>query len=112
MTMVRPSLRFRSRNKLDDLLAVAGVEIARRLVGEQHARLIDQRAGDGGTLHFAAGKLARPVLEAMAQADALEQFRGPPAQSRAGSRASSTTECAIICGISTFSSVLSSGSRW
>ena len=112
MMIVSPSWRFKSRSRRTIVAAGLGVEVAGRLVGEQDARPVDQGPGDGGPLHLAAGQLARPVLEPMAEADAVEQLDGPLAQLARGGRTSRQTECAIICGISTFSSVVSSGSRW
>ena len=111
MMIVSPSCRFKSRKQADDLGAGVGVEVAGRLVGEQDARAIDQGAGDGGALHLAAGQLARLVLQAMPQADAVEQLRGLLLQRPAFAGTSRAPTGAIICGISTFSSVLSSGSR-
>jgi hypothetical protein len=46
-----------------DLLAGAGVEVAGRLVGQQHLRVADQGAGDGHPLLLAAGQLGRPVVQ-------------------------------------------------
>ena len=53
------------------------IEVAGRLVGQQHLGLGDQRPGDRGALHLAAGQLARLVLQPVRQADHLEQLRGP-----------------------------------
>ena len=49
------------------------VEVARRLVGEQHGRARDQRAGDRDALLLAAGQLGRLVVAALGQADAVQQ---------------------------------------
>ena len=87
MMIVRPSWRFKSRSRRDDLAAGLGVEVAGRLVGEQDARPVDEGAGDGGALHLAAGQLARPVVQPAAEADAVEQLDGPVAQPRDGGRA-------------------------
>ena len=51
--------------------AVLGIEIAGRFVGDEQRRLMDQRAGDRGALHFAAGDLLRVVRQPMRDADAL-----------------------------------------
>ena len=59
-----------------DLLRCRRVEIARRLVGEQDRRPIDERAGDGDALALAAGQLVGPVLHAIAELHALEGFDG------------------------------------
>ena len=42
---------------VDDELLVRDIEIAGRLVKDEQARLLHERAGDGGLLLFAAGKL-------------------------------------------------------
>ena len=44
---------------VDDELFVCDIEIAGRLVKNEQARLLHERAGDGGLLLFAAGKLLR-----------------------------------------------------
>ena len=49
---------------------VGFVEIAGGLVGENQLGMIDQRASDGDTLLFAAGKLRGKMVEAFAEADA------------------------------------------
>ena len=38
------------------------VEVAGRLVGDEQARLVHQRAGDGDAPHFTAGQLARVAV--------------------------------------------------
>ena len=55
-----------------DLLAVAAVEVAGRLVGEQDARVIDEGAGNGGPLHFAARQLIWPMADSVRKTDAVE----------------------------------------
>ena len=66
--------------ELDDelvhLLAGVGVEVAGRLVGEEHARLHDERARQRHALLLAAGQLARAMGQAVAEADAIEQLLG------------------------------------
>ena len=59
------------------------VSASRLPVGSSASRTrgwLTERPGDGGPLHLAAGQLARLVLQAVAQADALEQ-RGRPLRS-------------------------------
>ena len=51
------------------------VEIARGLVGQQQRRPHHQRARHRHPLLLAPGEHARPVLEALAQADPRQQFR-------------------------------------
>ena len=68
------------RQEIENLVARAAVEVARRLVGQQQFGLIHQRAGDRGALHLAAGELPRAVLQPVAKADRVEQPAGPVAQ--------------------------------
>src|SRR6185437_15336429 len=51
-------------------------EIARGFVGKNELGMIDERAGDGDALLFAAGELRRKMSESFAQTDAAEGFRG------------------------------------
>ena len=55
----------------------AAVEIAGRLVGEQHRRLVGERAGDGHALLLAAGKLVGRVVAALGEADGLKRLQRP-----------------------------------
>ena len=61
-----------------DLHARARVEIAGRLVGQDHDRIVDERAGNGYPLLLAAGQLGRPMVPAVAQADHAELLERPP----------------------------------
>jgi hypothetical protein len=58
--------------QVHDHLAVAGVEVAGGLVGEDHARRARQGAGDRHALLLAAGQLRRQMLGARAEADGLK----------------------------------------
>ena len=51
--------------------AVLGIEVSCRLIGDEQRRLVDERAGDCGALHFAAGDLLRIMRKAMRNADTL-----------------------------------------
>jgi hypothetical protein len=55
------------------LFARAAVQRAGGLVGQDDAAAVHQRAGDGHPLLLAAGELARHMLGAVAQAQALQQ---------------------------------------
>ncbi len=57
-----------------DRLAVARVEVARRLVGEQDAGLADQGAGDRHPLLLAPRELARKMARAVRHADLLQRL--------------------------------------
>ena len=58
----------------EDLVAHALVEVAGRLVGQQHARALDDRAGDRDALLLTARQLARPVVGAIGEADVRERL--------------------------------------
>ncbi len=64
--------RLQVKEQVDDGLARLLVEISCRLIGQQHAGTRGECAGDGHTLLFSAGKLARIVGEAVAKANAFE----------------------------------------
>src|SRR2546421_179199 len=55
---------------------IRAVEIARRLVGENDARIVGQGARDGHALLFAAGKMAARPLRFRAEADLFQQIGG------------------------------------
>ncbi len=74
MQIVEPAL-VQVGQQLHHRLAVAGVEVAGRLVGEQDARAAGEGAGDGNALLLAAGKLVRQMPAAVAHADPLECLR-------------------------------------
>ena len=61
------------------------VEVAGRLVGEDHRRLGDERPGDGDALLLAAGQLAGLVVGPVGEADRVE--RGQRALAPLGRRA-------------------------
>ncbi len=58
----------------DDFLFRLLVEVARRLVGEQKPRPVDQRAGDSDAPLLAAGHLARKAQDAARESDARQQI--------------------------------------
>ena len=76
MTEVRPCSRCISLQQVVQVLGRVLVEIAGRLVGQEERRPHHERAGDRDALLLAARQHARPVLEALGEADALEQARG------------------------------------
>ena len=55
------------------LLAQAQVERAERLVEQQRARAVDERAGERDALRLAAGELAGLALGQVAELDELER---------------------------------------
>src|SRR5262245_2033143 len=55
-----------------DLFGRLRVEVTRRLVGEQHGRIVHQGARDGDALTLAAGKLVRTVVHAVLELHLLE----------------------------------------
>src|SRR5688572_24455295 len=63
-------------DQIDSFVCVRGVEVAGGFVGEDEARPIGQRPGDGYPLLLAGGKLTRSVVQAVGQADpAQKRFR-------------------------------------
>ena len=65
----------RAPQQPEDLLRGRGVEVAGRLVGEDHRRLGGERARHGDALLLAAGELGRAVRAAVGERDRLEQLR-------------------------------------
>ena len=59
--------------QLSELLGGGVVERAGRFIGEQEFGLVDERADDGDALAFPAGKFARPMVEALGEADTFEE---------------------------------------
>src|SRR6516165_5029252 len=55
----------------------SAVKVAGRLVGKEEGRLVDERAGNGGALAFAAGEFGGPVVEAIGEANPAKQFARP-----------------------------------
>ena len=74
-----PLLFVQPLEHLQDFLARAGIQISGRFVGQQDRRMIHQGPGNGNALLLAAGKLRRLVIEALAKADAFQEFDGPAA---------------------------------
>ncbi len=54
-----PETFAKAEEQFVDFLFGCGVEIAGRLVREQHCRLVDKGTGDGGSLLFSTGELGR-----------------------------------------------------
>ena len=67
-------IRVQAEQQFDDRLPGAGVEIAGGLVREQQRRPGHERARQRDALLFAAGQLARIVVETFAQADLVENL--------------------------------------
>ena len=88
----------------DDLRALR-IERGRRLVGQDDARTIGERAGDGDALRLAARKLRRERVLAAPDLEIVEQFDRPLA--RRG-MARSPASCSTIA---TLSMALRNGSR-
>jgi hypothetical protein len=71
--MVEP-FRVQLLQHAHHFLAVLGVEVAGRFVGQDQLGLRDQRAGDRDALLLAARQLARPVLGAVRDADPVHHL--------------------------------------
>ena len=80
------------------------VQVAGWLIEQYQCRLVDQCPSDGHALSLATGQLRRLVLQAMAEADPLQQ-------SDARCRASGIGVRPISSGMQTFSSAVNSASR-
>ena len=65
-------LLIQLEHQLQHMFAVAGIQIARRLIGEYQLRSRDQRPCNRGALAFAARQFAGFVCQALAQADAAQ----------------------------------------
>src|SRR5579872_2957640 len=65
--------------QVEDVGGVGGVEVAGGLVGQQQCGGVDQGAGDGDALLFAAGHPGRQRAFASGQADGGQQLPGPAA---------------------------------
>ena len=61
----------------EDLATGAAVEVAGRLVGEDHRRPSGERAGDGDALLLAARQFARAVVQAVAEPDGVDDGTQP-----------------------------------
>ena len=92
------------RQGVEHVLGGARVEVSGRLVGEQDARRIGDRARDRDPLLLAARELCRPMVEPLLQPEIAEAGR-----SRAVRLARDSPR--IICGSITFSIAENSGSR-
>lgn len=62
--------------KLQDRLASLRVERAGRFVSKDDLRLVDEGAGDGDALGLTTGKLARSVLQTVAESDGFNGAQG------------------------------------
>ena len=101
----RAAVGHDAEEEIHDLDARTFVEITGRFVGQDDRRTVDQGAGDGDALAFAAGKLRRQVFEARAETDLRKQ--------RAGGRVRGKLRRAGDArGEATFSSAVSSGISW
>src|ERR687892_509488 len=79
-----PALGLKLHEQVVDDLARLGVQVARRLVSENHARLVHQRTRDRDPLLLAARHLARPVMRPIAEADFCQGHRRPLTRLAAG----------------------------
>ena len=63
--------------QIEDALAIAGIEVACGFIGQEQSRSMDESAGDGDALHFAAGQFARWGIGPVEHTNSLEQGRNP-----------------------------------
>ena len=78
----RARLAVERLEQLDDARAGLAVEVARRLVGEEEARRVAERARDGDALLLAARELVGKWCAPVAEPDAGEQLAGARAARR------------------------------
>lgn len=88
------------------LLLVAGIEVARRFVGQQHGGRVHQRPGNSDPLLLAARQARRAYDRGVRSAPRA------PAGSPARRSTSAFGRRPIKPGIQTFSKAVNSGSRW
>jgi hypothetical protein len=69
-------LRTGFADQFQNHVLISHIDIRRRLVGQQKRRAVGQRSGDGYSLLLADRQLARPMAQAVAQADSAEQLAG------------------------------------
>ena len=81
-----------------NLLAVAAVEVARRLVGQQHGRGVDECTGDGHALLLAARELRRLVVAPRRKAHHRQQLVGTLLNLRPGTAADEPRNADIFEG--------------
>ena len=60
--------------RLEHVIGGVRIEVAGRLVREQHPRRVGDRAGDRDPLLLAAGQFRRPVGDAVAEAEIGQDF--------------------------------------
>ena len=70
----QPELAVQIAEQVQNGLRRVRIEGAGRLVGEQHPRLVRQRAGDGDALLLPAGKLGGVHVRLVAQIDQIQQL--------------------------------------
>ncbi len=75
----QPALAAGLGQEVEDLGAGLGVQVARRLVGEDQGWVVGERTHDGGALLLAAAELVGPVVDPVPEAHLLEE-RAPPRQ--------------------------------
>ena len=84
MMVARPEARTSWVERAEHVIGGVDVEIAGRLVGEQDARRVGDRARDGDALLFAAGKLRRPMRQPVLEAQIAQQLGAPACAPRGG----------------------------
>ena len=70
--------------QLEHALGVLRVQVARRLVAQQQARMAHERTGDGGALLLAAREAGGQELGPIGHADAVQRGHGPVSPALAG----------------------------
>ena len=76
-TKVVPVSLVESLHDLHDLLAVLGIQVGRRLIGQDHARTDGEGARHGDALLLSAAQLIRAMVCPVGEADRMPAFRPP-----------------------------------
>ncbi len=69
------ALRYQGLKDAKDRFGGDRVQIARRLVGDDHRRIVDQRPGNGDALLLPARGMGRQLVGVFGQFDLFEQFQ-------------------------------------
>ena len=74
MSAARPGGAHELRQRREHVVGGARIEIAGRLVGQQDARRVGDRARDRDALLLAAGQFRRPVRQPLLEAEIAQQL--------------------------------------
>ncbi len=78
-----PTCLLKAAENRVNLVAGSRIKLAGRLVGEDQNRPLHEGTGDRHSLLLTSGKLVRPMLEPLAQANLRQQLDSPLREARA-----------------------------